>query len=495
MRLSKTNYLTWRDCRHNAWLKVHAPNVYNANPLSAFDQTLIEAGNEVDVLARCLFPGGVLIPRGGFAETRHHVSSGTPVLYQPTFATNAFVTACDVLMWTGDRYDVYEVKASTCGEGKTAKNDLYVHDLGFQAHVLQQLQIPVGRLLVVRLNSDYVRRGALDLDQLLTREDFTDRVNAALPTIAAEAASSQDDLSRSAPLPAPCGCIARGRSSHCTTFTHTNPDVPAYSVHDIARIGMSPKKLSDLIERGILSITDVPGDGELSTIQLNQVAVAKSQQQIIDHKAIAAFLSGIEEPISFLDYETFPAALPRFDGYRPFDQIPFQFSLDVIEAGKLAHYEFLFSENTNPDTAFIAALEKSLPPVGSIVVWNKGFETSINKKLGQRNPHAQAMLDEINARMIDLEVPFKRQMLVHPGFKGRTSIKYVLPTLVPALNYDALAIREGATASHAWSQRLYRAPSTRQQSRRNGETCWPIARSTPLPWSRSGERSRRLSSA
>ena len=55
MKLSKTNYLVYRDCAHNAWVKVHKPEVYRAKPISVFDQAIIEVGNDVDVRARDLF--------------------------------------------------------------------------------------------------------------------------------------------------------------------------------------------------------------------------------------------------------------------------------------------------------------------------------------------------------------------------------------------------------------------------------------------------------
>lgn len=452
MMISKTNYLIWRDCRHNAWLKAHAPEIYHAKPLSAFDQTIIDIGNDVDALARRLFSGGIEIPRDGFTETRQYIANRTPILYQPVFATDSLTTACDIMVLNGDVYDLYEVKASTSGEDKSAKDDLYAHDLGFQTHLLRTLEVPVGRSMLVRLNSEYVRSGALDLDQLFTKEDFTERVAALLPDIARGCVAAHSDLSNATPLPAPCGCLFKGRSSHCTTFAHTNPDVPDYSVHDIARIGASKKKLAILIAQNILAIDDVPAEFELSAIQSNQVAVAKSRQPIIDVPAIAGFLSGVEEPIAFLDYETFAAALPRFDGYHPFDQIPFQFSLDVVEGGTIAHHEFLFTEPTSPDAAFIAALELYLPDSGSIVVWNKAFECGINKKLAERTPAVTAMMESINARVVDLEDVFKKQMMVHPGFKGRTSIKLVLPTLVPALSYKDQNIQEGATASDTWNR-------------------------------------------
>ena len=99
MKLSKTNYLVYRDCAHNAWVKVHKPEVYRAKPISVFDQAIIEIGNDVDVRARDLFPGGVLIRRGDAVGTAQLVEERTSVLYQPVFETERYTTACDILVW------------------------------------------------------------------------------------------------------------------------------------------------------------------------------------------------------------------------------------------------------------------------------------------------------------------------------------------------------------------------------------------------------------
>jgi hypothetical protein len=121
MKVSKTNYLVYRDCAHNAWVKAHLPEVYKAKPLSVFDQAIIETGNGVDVLARDLFPGGVLIERGDVARTTQLVAERAPVLYQSVFETDHYTTACDILVWNAETqaYDLYEVKASTSGDDKT----------------------------------------------------------------------------------------------------------------------------------------------------------------------------------------------------------------------------------------------------------------------------------------------------------------------------------------------------------------------------------------
>ena len=190
-----------------------------------------------------------------------------------------------------------------------------------------------------------------------------------------------------------------------------------YSVHDISRIGLSKKKLEALIDSAIYDIEKVPEDFKLSDIQRNQVNAAQYKKISVVQSEVRKFLDEIKFPISFLDYETFPCAIPRFDGYRPFDQIPFQFSVYVLDAAdkELRHNEFIYTGKDNPGEHFIAALKKYLPTMGSIIVWNKRFETGINTKLGERFLEEAATLAAINARVVDLEDVFKRQHFVHPG--------------------------------------------------------------------------------
>lgn len=455
MKLSKTNYLVYRDCAHNMWVKAHRPEVYHAKPLSVFERALIEAGNDVDVRARALFPEGVLIRRGDAAGTAELVAARAPVLYQPVFETERYTTACDILVWNAATraYDLYEVKASTSGENRNAKDDLYAHDIAFQALVLRENGVPLGRLHLVRLDGAYVSDGTLDLVRLLTREDFTDRVAPILDAVAAEMDAAHDVLTLPALPPPPCSCMYKGRSSQCTTFAWINPEVPDYSVHDLTRIGTSPKKLEALIARGILTVEDVPDDIELSLPQRHQVEAARRRTTFVDEAPLAAFLDGLRFPLAFIDYETYPAALPRFAGYGPFHHIPFQFSLHVVAEPGAApvHHPFLFTERGCPDAPFVAALKAALPADGSVVVWNQTFEKGINAKLAERLPAERAFLESVNARVVDLMDVFSEQMVVHPRFRGKTSIKWVLPALVPELSYKELAIQEGATASETWN--------------------------------------------
>ena len=114
------------------------------------------------------------------------------------------------------------------------------------------------------------------------------------------------------------------------------------------------------------------------------------------------------QPLAFIDYETFPSAIPRYSGYRPYQQIPFQFSLHIIkeEGGGVTHCEFLHTKSTNPDEDFIKAMEANLPSAGTILVWSQRFEKGINNQIASRLPQYQKFIEGIQDRVVDLIEPF-----------------------------------------------------------------------------------------
>ena len=457
MKLTKTDYLIWKDCAKNAWLKIHKSDIYFAEPLSAFDQGIIETGNEVDLLARELFPDGVLATGlDASEETKRLIKSQRPVIYQPVFETDLYKVICDILVWNADSktYDLYEVKASNSGDGKKKKDELYTYDIAFQYLVIKELGISIVRLNLIRLNSEYIRETDLHLEQLFSKENFTEKVMDIVNIVSEEMKNAYEILSSEKEPFGPCKCVTRGRSAHCTTFSYSNPHIPDYSVHDISRIGMSKKKLEELIDSSVFLIENVPEDFPLSEKQKNQVRATQLDEVFIKKDEINAFLKNISMPISFLDYETFAAGIPRFAGFSHFNQITFQFSLHILEEKNKEprHAEFIFTEDKNPDEKFILALKEKLPSQGSVITWNKSFEMGRNKDLAKRNPKHKAFLEELNSRIIDLMDVFSEQHYIHPKFKGKTSIKYILPVLAPELSYKALHIQEGAAASDSWNK-------------------------------------------
>jgi len=459
-KLSKTDYIIFRDCGKNAWVKIHKPEVYKKYPLSAFEQSIIETGNMIDEFARKLFPGGALVSsRKDETYTNELVAKKAPVIYQPAFSTGRFRIACDMLVWNDARrvYDLYEVKSSSGGEDGGGRRDKdYVFDIAFQKLVLLEQKIPLGRTYLIRLNRDYTRQGELDIPSLFVTDDFTIEVDESLDEIRASMENAYEILASEKEPPGACSCIAKGRSAHCTTFEYSNPHVPEYSVHDIARIGMSKRKLAELVDSGIFHVKDVPDDIKLSEIQQKQVNVAQRGTPSIDGEGIAVFLATFKYPLSFIDYETYPSAIPRFDGYHPYNQIPFQFSLHIVEkpGTEAVHSEFLYTGKECPDESFAQALLAQVPKSGSVLVWNQKFEKGINSQVAERLPEYKTFMERLNSRVIDLIDPFagKNQTFVHPDFRGSASIKAVLPVLAPHLSYKKLHIQEGGTASNTWNE-------------------------------------------
>ncbi|MFH1473105.1 MAG: DUF2779 domain-containing protein [bacterium] len=438
IHLSKTNYILWRECAKNAWLKIHKPDIYFASELTDFEKQIIETGNEVDELAREIF---------SFDKTQDKLIGE----FQKKFEKDNFLAITDVYIENKQGAHIYEVKATNDIDKKT-----HYHDLAFQVNVLKLLGINVKSANLVHLNSDYVRMGDLNLKELFEIENVTEKIEKMLPEVLEEMKLAQEYLTQESEPKGPCDCIYKGRSGHCSTFAYSNPDVPEYSVHDLARIGLSKKKLIEIIDSGVFHPHEIPEHIELSDIQKNQIWTHINDQEIISRENIGEELEKLVFPLYFFDYETYPAAIPRFDDFSPYQQIPFQYSLHILETpeSKPAHLDFLYTESRDPSKELVQSLQKHIGLKGSIIVWHKNFEAGRNDELAKRIPKAAKFLKDFNKRIYDLEDIFKKQHFVHKNFRGSSSIKKILPVLVPALSYKELEIREGGSAAESWNRLL-----------------------------------------
>ena len=399
-------------------------------------------------MARGLFPKGIQIVDPGEVgqeATERNIAAGTPILFQPIFERAGFLAAVDVLEYSDKvpGYTIHEIKSST------KPNDEHLYDVAFQAVLLRQCGFAIHRIVILHLNPHYVRLGELDQRKLFALTDMTSEVNAIEQIVADEMQQAQKYLMNGSEPPGACSCIYKGRSRHCSTFHYSNPDVPGYSVHDISRIGSSPKKLKELVDAGIFTLDRIPKHIQLSAIKQAQINAYSSAQIVIRRGAIAGELGKLEFPLHFIDYETYPSAIPLFDHYSAYQHIPFQYSLHVSRSAvdKPIHKEFLYVSSGDPSATFLASLRENINSSGSIIVWNKSFEAGINEKIADRIPEAREFMANFNERIYDLKDIFSKQYYIHQNLWGKTSIKSVLPVLAPELSYSTLDIREGGAAS------------------------------------------------
>jgi hypothetical protein len=141
-----------------------------------------------------------------------------------------------------------------------------------------------------------------------------------------------------------------------------------------------------------------------------------------------------------------------YDGYHSQQQIVFQYSLHRLDqpGGTLQHFSYIAVTTGDPSQSLLEHLSKDLGSTGTVIVWNKAFEMTMNKEMAILYPEYAGFLEDVNARIYDLGDIVNLGYYLHPGFKGSWSIKYVLPVMVKELTYEGMEINKGDQASMAW---------------------------------------------
>ncbi|MEO5627766.1 MAG: DUF2779 domain-containing protein [Candidatus Saccharimonadales bacterium] len=449
MYLSKSDFLKYQCCPSYLWLWKYKKEVVPVDDEEEINRRL-EQGNEVERYARGLFPNAVLVDSHGKKarnETEQLVSDGVKTIFQATVYTDKELLAmADIVEFdeATQSWTLYEVKSTN-----SVKKE-HIYDLAFQCVAFEDAGYKIGKVGVIHLDKTYIRKTVVEPNHLLTQTDVTEKVEKVLPVIREQAYDAVEMLKQT-DEPTKCSCRLKTKSGHCPTFNYLNPDIPEYSVFNISRIG--GKNLAVLVDGDIHNVHDVPEDIKLSIGQQNQVKVAKSKEPIINKPAIKELLSELEYPLYFLDYETVSSALPMFNGCTPFQQIPFQYSLHVLREpnGELEHYDYLGRDSVKaPMPELLASLQSHLGDTGSVIAWYKVFEKGRNTEMANSYPEYAKFLNGVNNRVFDLMDVFSKQHYVHHDFKGSSSIKYVLPVLVPEFSYKDMDIQNGLVASIRW---------------------------------------------
>jgi hypothetical protein len=241
--------------------------------------------------------------------------------------------------------------------------------------------------------------------------------------------------------------------AHCNdpfecAFSHVCWDIPEVSVFNLYRM-YSTEKLA-LYKKGIIRYEDIPADYPISELQQLQVKAKLLNEITINKDIINEFLNSVQYPISFFDFETFPNAIPRFDGQQPYMQMPFQYSLHFINnQGEMTHLEYLGDENSDPRRELAERMLADMPGTGSIMAYNQSFEIGRINDLAGLYPDLEDRLLALVDRFVDLIQPFRNLGYYHPDFNGSFSIKSVLPAMFPddpELDYKQLEIQDGGMA-------------------------------------------------
>jgi hypothetical protein len=345
-------------------------------------------------------------------------------------------------------WEFIEVKSASNSAGSESsrrpKLKKHISDMAVQLHVLEGAGITVESISLAWVNSDYQRMGELDWDQLVAIEDHSDDVRARAVNIGDEV----DDYLTLIDQPAmPKAVYGKTKCDECE-FNHICwANEPADSIIHLPRI--SPKRLDELSALGVSRIPDIPSDYELTKTQAPMLeAYSHPDGKLAEREKLEQWINSLTHPLYFLDFETWNPCIPPFDKTWPYMQIPFQYSLHIQEEPGVepSHREFLAKAEGDPRPHLIEQLVDDLGATGSIVVHHSDFERQRIRELAAFSPTHTSVLMAMLDRIVDTEIPFKRNWYLHPGLKGRSSIKVVLPTLVPELSFEGMAIADGLTA-------------------------------------------------
>lgn len=443
--ISKSQFLKGIQCTKALWYYRNRKDL--AKEIDEAQQAIFDRGTDIGKLAHQYFKGGVEVEaeywdiKTAVSITEDFVSKGQSIIFEAAAESeDGLYSKIDVLkkIKGKNEWDMIEVKGSASVKG------YHISDMAAQRYAFEGAGYKIRKSILMHINSDYVRKGDLDIKELFHLEDCTAEVKEFMGEVGYTLPKLLSVLKKKKEPEVSIG-------SHCDNpFTcdyvdHCWKHIPDYSVYDVT----SGKKLEALLDLGIVDVKKIPGDFKLGKLKAIDVDAYKSNKKNVDPKALKDWIGQLKYPLYFLDYETIGPAVPLFDGTSPFRQYPFQYSLHVQQnrGGSLEHREFLHTEQSDPRPSFVEQLISDCGKKGSIIVYNLSFEAGVNESLAKKYRKFASDLRAINERMVDLIIPFRSRHLYHPKQQGSASIKAALPAFVPDMSYEELDIPLGTEAS------------------------------------------------
>jgi hypothetical protein len=441
--ISKSKFLQGLQCPKLLWSAYNAKHLFPE--VDAAQQAVFDQGHEVGAFAKRMFPNGIEIGTdptdfdGAVQVTLNIIPLRRP-LFEATLSANGGYARTDILNPVGkNEWDIIEVKSTT------SLKDVHIPDLAFQTWVFTEAGIKIRRCFLCHINNEFVRHGEIDPKKFFTLHEVT----AEVARLSRDIEEQVGQMGKTIRL-VKCPDIQIGKQCDspytCSLHEHCWSFLPPQNVLDL----YDDKKGRgwDLLKRGVLKIAEIPADYSLSAKQEIQRSTAISGKPHVKQTQIQSFLKTLEYPLHFLDFETFSTAIPMFDGIRPYEQIPFQFSLHIIrKAGtRPEHRKFLAEGRNDPRSEFMRQLKLAVEPSGSIVVFNAPFEKGRMKECAEFLPQYKSWVAGVNERVVDLLIPFRGFNFYHPNQCGSASMKLVLPALT-GNDYTGLEIQVGDMAS------------------------------------------------
>ncbi len=450
--LSKSLYCAGVQCEKILWLNNYKPD----SSIAEKNESPLEKGREVGEFAKGLFGDYEDIPFDEdftvrLEKTKELLKEKPNIITEASFTYNNNFCSVDILKNDSDGVEIYEVKSST------EIKDIFIDDAAYQYFVLSNLGLNVKKVCIVNLNKEYIRGKNLDMEQLFNIEDITDTAKEKQDEIRNNIDFINKYMEDYDAYNEPDKEIGEHcfKPYSCSFWQYCTKDLEKPNVFYIR--GMQTRMKFKKYYEGKITFEDLENE-DINPKYLEQIDFELNNREAkIEKETIKNLMDSLTYPLYFIDYETCQYAIPKYEGTKPYQQIPFQYSLHIIkeEGAPLEHEEYLAEVgDENIIRNFAESMIKSLPENGSVIVYNKTFESNVNKKIGEMYPDLKPEIERINGNIVDLMIPFSKRNYYTKEMKGSYSIKYVLPALYPddpELDYSQLSlIHKGDEASNAF---------------------------------------------
>lgn len=436
--INKNVFINYLDCPTLGWMSRRKliPRQIGLN-----DRLLMREGRDIHKLSWNLFPGAVNAQKSEIQTSEQHtkqlIEENNKTILEASFVSGGFSVRADIIRKTDSgSWQLFEVKSGSKYKVK------YVEDMAFSAMVMAKAGIKAESATLMHLSNSY--RIGMEIEKLFSSLDCSEKVAAKMMEYIDISQKAFDDI-ESDTMPEP---YLKRNCKNCPVFETCMGKGVKNHIFDLPRL--SGLAIEELIAAGIDTIENVPEDFELTEQQqIVKNCVLTNTTYVSDN--LKTELENIKYPVFYLDFESITTIMPLYPGIAPHTQLLTQFSIDksanVPEVSE--HYEYIADHKKDCRREIAEKLVEYLGKEGSIITYSNYEKIAIGKLSGMF-PDLCEDLRNIIERIVDFEA-IVRKNYYDIKFKGRSSIKKVLPVMIPEMNYEDLAIGEGGDAAAAFA--------------------------------------------
>jgi len=296
--------------RHPAWLWLKKHDKDKLPPVDAATQAIFDTGHTFEVYAEQHYPDGVTLGFNDYEEylslperTTTALENGTKTIFQGRFEYGQLTFICDVIdVIDGKIVDLIEIKSSTGAKPE------HILDLAFQMIVLEGCGYTVRKVSVMHVNNQYVRKGEIKADEIVSTTDVTEDVKEKKEFTIGKSGEALDILAlKQCPDTSPTLTGLGAFKEWLEIYKSLDPQ-PEKSIFELG--SLNAKALEIFIENGISKIDEIPENLSISAGIDKQLRAYRNNGPIIDKLRIKQFLGSLKFPLYFFDYETLSSLVP-----------------------------------------------------------------------------------------------------------------------------------------------------------------------------------------